>query len=264
MPRSALGPRCYLQPKNPNPAAIHYVPNIYHVYWETSRLGGYLYSEVPFHYCNSHKPCFISTSFIALPTKLYQKRTMTFDIYFLDQCDDDWHEALEAYTEDLIELFVDSPEGLAHFEKYQDVGGWSSQFVRLGFIYQEVTLPEMDDSDVESILLNIFPRKISLMSPDDIKDTIPELIAFWKYLQREYDLAMADEILDFLQGLSLKKFQNEMNNPANFGMAKSFFQSGINAGFDILSMKRHKHFSSYIMLVSELIHQYLYPFQMKQ
>ncbi|MBT9315765.1 hypothetical protein [Leptothoe spongobia] len=157
---------------------------------------------------------------------------MTFDINALQNCDGDWHEALNAYTDELVELFAESPEGQAHYEKYQHIG-WSARLISLGFTYQEVTLPDMLDDDVEAILFSHFPRKISLMSPDDADDVIPELIAFWQYLQREYQLPNAEDILNFLQAMDPQEFLVEMNNPANFGMAKSFFQGGMNAGFDM-------------------------------
>jgi hypothetical protein len=168
---------------------------------------------------------------------------MTFDINALDNCDGDWHEALEDYTDKLMERFVESPEGQAHFDEYQHIG-WSAKLISLGFIYQEVTLPEMYDDDVEAILFEHFPRKISLLSPDDADDVLPELIAFWQYLHREYQLPNAEDVLNFLKGTDLKDFQAEMNNPANFGMAKSFFQGGINAGFDMTTEEGARAFQS--------------------
>jgi len=160
---------------------------------------------------------------------------MTFDIYALDHYEDkwnDWDEALEDYTSELIDLFADSPEGKTHYQQYEHVG-WSSQLVSLGFIYQEVTLSTMQDSDIHSILFNHFPRKISVLSPDDVDDVIPELKAFWTYLQREYELPNAEDVLLFLNQVDPNEFKAEMNTPANFGMARAFLQSGVEAGFDM-------------------------------
>ncbi|MEM9483513.1 MAG: hypothetical protein AAGA83_07445 [Cyanobacteria bacterium P01_F01_bin.116] len=168
---------------------------------------------------------------------------MAFDINALENCDGDWHEALNAYTDELVELFAESPEGQAHYEEYQHIG-WSARLISLGFIYQEVTLPDMLDDDVEDILFSHFPRKISLLSPDDADDVIPELIAFWQYLQREYQLPNAEDILNFLQAIEPQEFLAEMNNPANFGMAKSFFQGGLDAGFDMTTEEGASAFQS--------------------
>ena len=59
------------------------------------------------------------------------------------------------------------------------------------------TLPKMKAPDVEEIVTELFPRKISLSSPDEADEAIPELIAFWEYLQREYQLSQAKSILKY-------------------------------------------------------------------
>lgn len=164
---------------------------------------------------------------------------MTFDIYALENWEtrwQDWDIALQDYTPDLIELFEQSPEGKAHDEKYQHVG-WSYHLVNLGFTYQEVPITQMNEDDIEATLLRHFPRKISLSSPDDVDDVIPELIAFWTFLKREYDLVNADGAIAYLQQLAPKRFKAAMNNPANFGMARSFLQGGLQSGFDMTTQE---------------------------
>lgn len=164
---------------------------------------------------------------------------MDFDIYALEHYQDkwdDWDEALEDYIGGLLDLFADSPEGKAHYQQYEHIG-WAAQLISLGFTYQEVTLPEMQASDIQSILFSHFPRKVSVLSPDDVDDVIPELIAFWTYLHREYDLPNAKTVLTFLNQLDPKEFKAEMNNPANFGMARAFLQSGVEAGFDMTTQE---------------------------
>lgn len=160
---------------------------------------------------------------------------MTFNIYKQDSFSDDWNDELEEFSDGLLNLFLASPEGKGYSENHAEFGGWSAQLIRLGYIYQEVTLTEMDDNDVKLILLRIFPRKISLLSPDECDDVIPELIAFWKYLKREYELSNCKEVLAFLNALDPLEFKAAMNDPANFGPARSFLQAGLNAGFDMTS-----------------------------
>ena len=60
---------------------------------------------------------------------------------------------------------------------------------------------------------------------DEADDATPELVAFWKYLKREFHLPHADTILEFLREVE-PDFPDMMNDPANFGMAKSFFTMG--------------------------------------
>lgn len=99
--------------------------------------------------------------------------------------------------------------------------------------------------DLDEITSEIFPRKISLSSPDDAKDTIPELIAFWEYLKREYKLSNADAILKYLQNLKVDDFVRIMNNPSKFGMAKSLFMAGQAAGYD---MSNEEEMNTFILL----------------
>ena len=161
---------------------------------------------------------------------------MTFDIYQLDDPDlyeDDWDQALEEYEDELTDLFADSPEGQAYLEEHSDIGFWAATLIHYGFAYNEVTVTQMEADDVAAILTRTLPRKLSLSSPDEADDALPELIAFWQYLKREYDLPNAEEVLTFLQEFDPNEFKAEMNNPANFGMAKSFLQMGHAAGFDM-------------------------------
>jgi hypothetical protein len=116
--------------------------------------------------------------------------------------------------------------------------------INYGYTYEAVTLPEMTVSEVETLLTSIFPRKITIQSPDDADDAIPELIAFWRYLKREYQLAQADDILAYLQQTG-PEFREEMNNPANFGMAKSFISAGRSAGFDMSTQEGVQAFQQY-------------------
>lgn len=59
-------------------------------------------------------------------------------------------------------------------------------------------------------------------------------IAFWEFLKREFNFKTADSILKYLRQIE-PKFRNIMNDPSKFGMAKSFFQMGQAAGFDMTS-----------------------------
>ena len=101
-----------------------------------------------------------------------------------------------------------------------------------GYQYEGQSMAEMTVGDVETIVTELFPRKISLLSPQQADDVIPELLAFWKYLDREFHLPQANAVLEFLRDVE-PDFPGIMNDPANFGMAKSFFTAGRDAGFDM-------------------------------
>jgi hypothetical protein len=89
---------------------------------------------------------------------------------------------------------------------------------------------------VQLILENLFPRKISLMQPEDADDVIPELIAFWQFLKREYQFKNADATLKYLKKLQ-PRYREIMNDSSRFGMAKSFMTAGTQAGFDMTTQE---------------------------
>jgi hypothetical protein len=63
---------------------------------------------------------------------------------------------------------------------------------------------------------------------------IHELRAFWQFLKREFELENADECLKILEGDPvIAHFKKEMNDPRNWGMAKSMVMEGHQRGFDM-------------------------------
>jgi len=157
---------------------------------------------------------------------------MAFDIYALDKLEDYDEENTEAYQEALHQLFAESPEAEAHRELDPEMGFWSYQSIYYAQAYIGVTLPQMDKANMEELLLDIFPRKISISSPDEMETAVPEISAFWRYLQRVYKLRNAGKILAFLDQVQ-PQFIRAMQDPSKFGMAKSFFMQGHAAGFDM-------------------------------
>ena len=156
-----------------------------------------------------------------------------FDIHQLDGLDwDGSEEAFEEYRDSLLEHFFESPEGRSHLQEFPEAGFWASQLMYYSYGYLGVTLPQMTKKHVEEIVTELFPRKISLLSPDDADDAIPELTAFWRYLEREYGLRQAGTILRFLRRIA-PDFKGVMSDPSKFGMAKSFVMMGQQAGFDM-------------------------------
>jgi len=159
---------------------------------------------------------------------------MTFDIRQLDKLEDFDEEALDAYQDALLERFLDSSEGQARLAEDPDMGFWAAQFMYYGYGYLGYTLPQTTDAVADEIVTEMFPRKISILSPDEADDTIPELIAFWQFLKREYKLRHADAVLRQLRNIA-PDFKDVMNDSSRFGMAKSFFTMGQTAGFDLTS-----------------------------
>ena len=99
----------------------------------------------------------------------------------------------------------------------------------------------MSASDVELILTDIFPRKISIFSSEEADDTIPELISFWQFLGRAYQLPQANDIIKFLEEIK-SEFKEIMMDPVNFGMARSIFMAGNDAGYDMTNQEEMSKF----------------------
>jgi len=171
---------------------------------------------------------------------------MSFDIYQLDHLreSDDFEEVLPEYQDALLELFSQSAEGQARLQADPDMGFWAAQLIDYGYTYLEVTLPQMRQTHLRELFTEVFPRKITLHAPEDADDALPELIAFWEYLQREYKLPAAREILSYLHGVKPEQYKQWMNDSSKFGMAKSFMMTGKGAGFDMTEEKDRQEFLS--------------------
>ncbi len=158
-----------------------------------------------------------------------------FDIHALDSLepgDDEADKAFDRYRRSLVDLFCASPEGQTHIPKYGAAGFWAGCLLDFGFNHVGVTLPNMTSSDLEEIVSDYFPRKISLRSPEEAEEAIPELISFWEFLGREFALDAAPSALRYLVEIQ-PSFASIMNDSSRFGMAKSLFMQGQAAGFDM-------------------------------
>ena len=88
--------------------------------------------------------------------------------------------------------------------------------------------------DLEDLLLGHFPRKVTI-DEEDILRVVPELGDFLRFLQRTNRLT-GDSLHDLLDELSELRpdFATAMQDPANFGMAKSLFAQMQIEGVDVL------------------------------
>ena len=163
---------------------------------------------------------------------------MSFDIHLLDDIDfAEDEDALYEYQDELLNLFANSPEGQSRAKDDLNMTFWARVLIDYGSGYIGATIPLMTADNVEELLTDIFPRKVSLNAPEDADGGIQSLIAFWEYLKREYKLANADDILGYLHSVKPEQFKKWMNDTSRFGMAKSIFMMGQNAGFDMTEEK---------------------------
>ena len=117
------------------------------------------------------------------------------------------------YTEQLVQLFEQSPEGQKLFSEEIEPG-WASMMMSFGMNYLSVTPPHMTPVGLIEILFDLFPRKVPT-SPDEAEGIVRELQAFWTFLQREYHLANAAACLKVLDEKAARELKKELSNPAN-------------------------------------------------
>ncbi|MBF0469114.1 MAG: hypothetical protein HQK61_09565 [Desulfamplus sp.] len=170
---------------------------------------------------------------------------MNFNINQLDEVEYDGsyesEEALAQYQDSVLEEFALSVQGKEHIKTDPGMGFWIAQLIYYGIGYIGVTLPQMNETHIDEIITDLFPRKISLSAPEDADDAIPELLAFWKFLGSKYKLSNADIIIDYLTEIE-PEFNAIMNDSSKFGMAKSFMTMGNKAGFDMTDQDQMNEF----------------------
>ncbi len=158
---------------------------------------------------------------------------MTFDIRQLDGLDyDEVEPLLEDYIIDVINEFLETEIGNTHATQYPEGGFWIGTFIEMAYNYGEFTLPKMTKGDVQIVMENIIPRKLTLLDPSEAEDAIPELVAFWTFLKQEYKLRSAGAIAKYLTSIQ-DKFAGWMFDPARGGIAKNFMMQGMQAGYDM-------------------------------
>jgi hypothetical protein len=142
---------------------------------------------------------------------------------------------VEEYIEGLMGEFFESPEAQPVREKYGNVG-WAATMMRYGFEFTGSSPPKMTLSDFEEVLYELFPRKVSVEAKK-AEQIVAEMRAFWGFLARQYGLTNAQKILATLDDNTTSELEDLLDDPSNYGMAKSFVMMGTQAGFDMTTQE---------------------------
>jgi hypothetical protein len=143
-------------------------------------------------------------------------------------------KAAQAYYERAFETFSRSAEAKQIIEQHGDLQ-WFRMLLEFGLSYRGETVDEMTLDSVMEFVFDYVPRKVST-DADSAASIIGELSMFWKYLDRVYKLPNAKAIADWLEaGGRVAQLESDLSDPSNFGMAKSIFMLGKNAGYDMTS-----------------------------
>jgi hypothetical protein len=140
-------------------------------------------------------------------------------------------DAAMHYREVVMEEFAESAEGQELVRQGGTIG-WADTLMDLGIGHLGVTPAVMTPEELKEVLFELFPRKVSA-EPGCGQEIVTELRAFWKFLQREYGLPNAAACLRVLTTATARRLEQEMQNPANFGLAKAFVMQGLASGFDM-------------------------------
>jgi hypothetical protein len=140
---------------------------------------------------------------------------------------------MASYEEALMDQFVASPEGQAITQAGTELG-WTRAMIHYAITYAGVTPATMTTGDLEEVVYDLFPRKV-ITERGDGAEIIQELRAFWHFVERVYHLPQAKQLLARLTPQAARRLERALQEPANFGMAKSFVLMGKEAGFDMES-----------------------------
>jgi len=139
------------------------------------------------------------------------------------------HERRQELEDELVRKFVASSEAKA----LTDVQ--SCHFVMdFAADYFGATIATLGPRELREIIFDIIPRKVSI-DASKARWIIEENRAFYAFLKREYALEQADACLRVLGVDAVKKLEAALEDSSNFGMAKSLFAAGREAGFDMES-----------------------------
>jgi hypothetical protein len=160
---------------------------------------------------------------------------MSFDIHeaVFDKQGTYLEEPALRYEHALMEQFSASAEGQAITQTGTELG-WAGAMIHYAINYPGVTPATMTTRDLEEVIFGLFPRKV-ITERGDAAEIIQELRAFWHFLERVYQLSQARQMLAYLTPQTARRLERELQEPANFGMAKSFVLMGMQAGFDMES-----------------------------
>ena len=145
--------------------------------------------------------------------------------------DRDYPEDVESIVYELVETFLTSPE-CAELPDRDEAGWWVRQLVRYAFDYGLGSPVVLLAEDVEEILTELLPRKVTIASKENAVLAIPAFRAFFQWTNRVTETRDTERILAVLERLE-PEFPSMMMDERRFGMAKSFISAGRAAGYDM-------------------------------
>lgn len=134
-------------------------------------------------------------------------------------------EIRDAIQDDIIGSFRASPEaaGLPDIEPCR-------MLLRHAETELGVSIASLDADDVEEIVFDVFPEKLSV-DASEASWILDVLRAFFTFLGRAYDLPAAPACLHVLGEGAIERLETQLADTSNYGLAKSMVMEGKAAGF---------------------------------
>ncbi|MBM3460487.1 MAG: hypothetical protein FJX76_00105 [Armatimonadetes bacterium] len=132
------------------------------------------------------------------------------------------------YQNSLVEQFLASPEAERAGVR---AGNYAYDLLEFAWNYEGVTPVTMQPANLREVVFNLFPRKITCF-PDEAANIVPEVRAFLQFLSRAFSLANADRCLKCLDDGAVEQLRRALDDPRNYGMAKSVLMKGLREGAD--------------------------------
>ncbi len=160
---------------------------------------------------------------------MFDLHTSILDSEYGEELDE---ERLEEYIHELMAEFEKSPEAEVFMTEFDTTLRWPATYMHYAAQYFCATPATVTPGETAEILFEIFPQKVSV-EPDAAQEIVAELRAFWQFLKRTRSLEKADGILELLTDEDADRLEADLADSSNFGMAKSIFAAGTDAGFDM-------------------------------
>jgi hypothetical protein len=142
-----------------------------------------------------------------------------------DEVDDERQAAAE--REELVRRFSESPHATGASDP-----SWIELALKYGADYEGVCFRDFDARVLSEVVFGLFPRKVSC-EPAAAREIILSLRAFWTFAGQVLAHPHAAACLAELADEAISRLARELNDPSNYGMAKSFVMVGRRRGFRV-------------------------------
>lgn len=143
-------------------------------------------------------------------------------------------DAEQAYYKRARDIFSKSKEADWVVKRHDNLG-WFQVLLEYGINYLGESVDEMTVISISEFVLDYVPRKVST-EPESADSIVFEITAFWEYLNRVFELPEANAIVEWLRADGIaSKLKAKLSDSGSFGIAKSIFMAGKDAGYDMTS-----------------------------